>query len=200
MMICNNCGSSLLDTAKFCPGCGSPNVDGSNDHNSYGLFNSAPPQPTNPLGYTQGQAPALACIVHPTAIAAGACVGCGNFYCRGCLYLHQARNYCHNCWARLGPTQSQPAPVYPQQNYNSNLYNRPAQYSVVPPKSPGLAMFLSFIMPGAGQLYNGDVGKGIAFFLAFFVLVWIFVGWIFWVVAMVDAYKSAQNFNIRLQA
>jgi TM2 domain-containing membrane protein YozV len=52
-------------------------------------------------------------------------------------------------------------------------------------------------MPGAGQFYNGDIGKGILLFLAFWLLVWIFIGWIFWVVAMVDAYQAAQSINLR---
>ena len=200
-MICNNCGSSLFDTAKFCPGCGSPNAFSNDDQKRYGSFNSAPPQPANQLGFTQGQVPALTCIIHLSALAAGACVGCGNFYCRACLYLYQNRNYCHNCWERFSHTQSS-APAYPQQNYqqqNSGHYNPAVHHPIVHPKSPGLALFLSFFIPGAGQLYNGDVGKGIVFFIAFFVLVWIFIGWIFWLVAIVDAYQSAQKFNIRHQ-
>jgi TM2 domain-containing membrane protein YozV len=35
------------------------------------------------------------------------------------------------------------------------------------PKVPGLALFLSFLMPGVGQLYNGQVAKGFVFFFAF---------------------------------
>ncbi|MCH7399218.1 hypothetical protein MM236_14530 [Belliella sp. DSM 107340] len=31
--------------------------------------------------------------------------------------------------------------------------------------SPGIAALLSFIIPGAGQMYKGDVGTGIAWFL-----------------------------------
>ena len=87
-------------------------------------------------------------------------------------------------------------PPYYQQpygyGYNQQYYYTPA----VQTKNPGLALFLSFIMPGAGQVYNGDIGKGILLFFAFWVLVWILIGWIFWIVAMVDAYQSAQNINL----
>ena len=90
-------------------------------------------------------------------------------------------------------------PPYYQQPYGYGYgYNQ--QYNYTARRSdekPGRwRCFLSFIMPGAGQLYNGDMGKGILLFFAFWVLVWIFIGWIFWIVAMVDAYQSAQNINL----
>ena len=45
-------------------------------------------------------------------------------------------------------------------------------------KSPGLAAFLSFIFVGLGQLYNGQIGKGIAVMLVYF---------FFWSVVLSDA-------------
>jgi TM2 domain-containing membrane protein YozV len=42
-----------------------------------------------------------------------------------------------------------------------------------PPKSPGLAGFLSLIFPGTGALYNGQVGKGIFYMVTFAGLVTI---------------------------
>ena len=43
-------------------------------------------------------------------------------------------------------------------------------YAPAPPqvKSPGLAMFLSLVFPGVGQLYNGHTAKAFVFFAAFF--------------------------------
>jgi hypothetical protein len=41
----------------------------------------------------------------------------------------------------------------PNQGYNPNFN----------PKSPGLAWFLSFLVPGVGQFYNGQPGKGVRF-------------------------------------
>jgi TM2 domain-containing membrane protein YozV len=64
-------------------------------------------------------------------------------------------------------------------------------------KEPGVALLLSFILPGVGQMYNGDVGKGIAFMICFLLLIAIFgIGLIFWVWAMIDAYQSANNINL----
>lgn len=38
-------------------------------------------------------------------------------------------------------------------------------------KNPVLAAVLSFFFPGVGQIYNGDVGKGVVLLVADFVLV-----------------------------
>lgn len=213
-MICNDCGASLINTAKFCASCGSPTYLDQADTQMLPQDTSPiNPETTNPPGpasqppapaYTPGPAVGLApypaCVFHTGVIAAGACVGCGYFFCRACIYNYAGRNYCANCWARFNPAMQPPAQYQQYQQYQQPYgygYNQPYNYRPTPQvKSPGLALFLSFIMPGAGQLYNGDIGKGILLFLAFWLLVWIFIGWIFWVVAMVDAYQSAQNINL----
>ena len=33
-------------------------------------------------------------------------------------------------------------------------------------KNPSIAVVLSFFWPGLGQIYNGEIGKGIAFLIA----------------------------------
>ncbi|HJQ69046.1 MAG TPA: hypothetical protein VKA70_08740 [Blastocatellia bacterium] len=208
-MICNDCGTTLVNTARFCASCGSPtyrdqaetqlqqskttplNPDSTDNQG----FASIPPAPAYTTAAAAGLAPYTACIYHTNVAAAGACVGCGHPFCRACMYNYAGRNYCVNCWARLNPATQRPQ--YFQQPYGygyapNQYYYQPA----VQTKNPGLALFLSFIMPGAGQLYNGDVGKAVLLFLAFWILVWIFIGWIFWIVAMVDAYHSAQNINL----
>lgn len=51
-------------------------------------------------------------------------------------------------------------------------------------KNPTLAGVLSFLIPGLGQVYNGDVWKGILiFFLSPTIIVWIY--------GIFDAYKQA---------
>lgn len=71
-----------------------------------------------------------------------------------------------------------------------------------PPKNPTLAAILSFLLIGLGQVYNGQVLKGIAFFLLQGLNVFLttlVVGFIFipvvWIVAIYDAYKTAQRIN-----
>ncbi|HXI24479.1 MAG TPA: hypothetical protein VNG71_11500 [Pyrinomonadaceae bacterium] len=162
--------------------------------------------------------PAVVCVIHPASLAAGACAGCGNFYCRDCLLSHEGRNVCRNCVARFRALQTAPAngypPVvtnrinpiesppyhYPQQTpYQYQMQVNPYVQPAVPyvkRKEPAVALLLSFFLPGVGQIYNGDIGKGIAFMIGFWVLVWIGIGIVFWIWAIIDAYQSATNINL----
>ena len=69
-------------------------------------------------------------------------------------------------------------------------------------KSPGVAVVLSFLLAGLGQIYNGQIGKGLAFMIAYLcslVLMWVLIGFILapilWIWSMVDAYKTAERIN-----
>lgn len=70
-------------------------------------------------------------------------------------------------------------------------------------RDSGIAALLSFFVPGAGQLYNGQIGKGAAFLLVtIFVnvpLMFVWVGFVTqlatWLWAMIDAYVSAEKIN-----
>ncbi|UCZ54007.1 hypothetical protein LGQ02_04275 [Bacillus shivajii] len=71
-----------------------------------------------------------------------------------------------------------------------------------PMKSPGVAAVLSALWTGLGQIYNGQIGKGILFMiiqminaLLFFVLIGFITYPIFWIFGMIDAYKSAEAYN-----
>ena len=73
-------------------------------------------------------------------------------------------------------------------------------------KDPGIAALLSFLWMGAGQIYNGDLAKGIVFAilpifwpLALFALIGIPIMLGLWIWAIVDAYQSAKNANWRSQ-
>jgi TM2 domain-containing membrane protein YozV len=69
-------------------------------------------------------------------------------------------------------------------------------------KNPGLAAVLSFFYMGLGQIYNGQLSKGIAFIIAYtisWLLMFIIIGFIttplMWIYGMYDAYKSAEKIN-----
>lgn len=71
-------------------------------------------------------------------------------------------------------------------------------------KSPGLAAVLSFLIPGLGQLYNGDVLAGVMLFIAVvacvvtsFFIVPAFIALILWVWGIVNAYNAAESRNRR---
>ena len=78
---------------------------------------------------------------------------------------------------------------------------------IKPAKSPGLALFLSLLMPGVGQLYNGQVPKAFTFFFAFAGCIWLAsetegmaaLGVPFIVFYnLIDAWQSATRINNRL--
>jgi TM2 domain-containing membrane protein YozV len=69
-------------------------------------------------------------------------------------------------------------------------------------KSPGLAAVLSFFVPGLGQVYNGQIAKGLFLvFLGFlsFLLMAVVVGYLLylplWVYAIYDGYRMAERIN-----
>ncbi len=76
-------------------------------------------------------------------------------------------------------------------------YNAPPP--IQSPRNPGLALALSLIVPGAGQFYNGQIGKGVITLVAYFIS-WIatviVIGFFgvfgIWIWSMIDAYQTAQ--------
>jgi TM2 domain-containing membrane protein YozV len=69
-------------------------------------------------------------------------------------------------------------------------------------RNPGIAAVLSFFWTGVGQIYNGQIVKGIILILvqvvnAFLMVVLIgFITYpIVWIWGMYDAYKTAERMN-----
>jgi len=110
--------------------------------------------------------------------------------------------FCRSCGKPLtstGEHSSQPAPVpqapphYPQQA-------QPVFY-----KNPGVATVLSFLWMGAGQIYNGEIAKGVAFIVLYgfsLLLMFVLIGFIttpiLWIWGMVDANSSANRINAEI--
>ncbi|REB10121.1 hypothetical protein DVB69_04770 [Sporosarcina sp. BI001-red] len=71
-------------------------------------------------------------------------------------------------------------------------------------KSPGLAAVLSFFWTGVGQIYNGQILKGLILIVVQVInslLMLVLIGFItypiVWIWGMYDAYKTAERHNIR---
>ncbi|HUU76509.1 MAG TPA: hypothetical protein VMW63_10570 [Methanoregulaceae archaeon] len=69
-------------------------------------------------------------------------------------------------------------------------------------RNPGISAILSALVPGLGQIYNGQTGKGLVFlllavilFLSIGFLVGIVLYPLFWMYAIYDAYESAKKIN-----
>lgn len=65
---------------------------------------------------------------------------------------------------------------------------------------PGIAALLSFLYSGLGQIYNGQILKGVFFMLVQLVnviLMWVLIGYllygIVWIWGMYDAYSVAKR-------
>ncbi len=74
--------------------------------------------------------------------------------------------------------------------------------TVVQAKNPGLAAILSFFFVGLGQIYNGQIGKGIVFIICYVIsilLMFVVIGFIttpvLWIAGMIDAYTTADRIN-----
>jgi len=71
--------------------------------------------------------------------------------------------------------------------------------------NPGLAAVLSFFWMGLGQIYNGQIAKGVFFIVLYAVsvlMMLILIGFlttpVLWIWGMYDAYSSAEKLNREL--
>jgi TM2 domain-containing membrane protein YozV len=87
----------------------------------------------------------------------------------------------------------------------------PAQFAAPPggyttgttAKNPVLSLVLSLVLPGLGQIINGETGKGIALivgwvvsFFLLFVLIGFLTGLAVWAFAAYDAFQGAKKWNV----
>ena len=77
----------------------------------------------------------------------------------------------------------------------------------IPIKNEGLAAVLSFFFTGLGQIYNGDIGKGIILIiiqiiniLLMFVIIGFLTYIIVWIYGIWDAYNTANRINKEMTA
>jgi TM2 domain-containing membrane protein YozV len=80
----------------------------------------------------------------------------------------------------------------------------PAAHLVPSAKQPVISLVLSFVFCGLGQIYNGEVGKGVGFMVAWlvsvvlcFLLIGLFLLPVIFIWNLVDAYQGAERFNLR---
>ena len=105
----------------------------------------------------------------------------------------QSTAYCPHCGAQIDPQ----AEICPKCGVRVKQVPAGAER-----KSPGLAAVLSFLFTGLGQIYNGQIGKGIAFVVIGIILLFtiiILIGFIlypiFWIYNIYDAYQTAKRIN-----
>jgi TM2 domain-containing membrane protein YozV len=68
-----------------------------------------------------------------------------------------------------------------------------------PLPSPGLAAVLSLLFVGAGQWYNGEIGKGLGMLFGTLFL-WLFLlGWVINIWSIIDAYNVASERRLLME-
>jgi TM2 domain-containing membrane protein YozV len=106
----------------------------------------------------------MKCVHHPDIDATTKCLSCGVPICEICRVESKNEDYCKKCIVDKveGAIKNERAPI--------------------------LAAALSFVIGGAGQLYNGQIGKGILIFFTS----WLLIPWIY---GVFDAYNTAKKIN-----
>ncbi|MCS3923908.1 hypothetical protein [Methanosalsum natronophilum] len=100
--------------------------------------------------------------------------------------------YCHSC----GHNIKKEAEICPDCGV------RQKHFTGYKHKEPAFAAVLSFLVTGLGQVYNGEIGKGLLLFfvqifniLLMFILIGVFTYLAVWVYSIYDAYNTAENIN-----
>ena len=163
----------------------------------------------------------MKCYVHPDVDAVGTCTNCGKSVCSNCIVEMNGKVVCKACVDNMA---AQPSPVAPP--VIPPAITAPASPSTAPAKKePFLSLILSFLgffvigFIGLGQIYNGQVKKGIILTLAnwgmgLVVAVVYIIGAVatlgigavcclpvflvpavLWFYAMYDAYSDAEKIN-----
>lgn len=97
--------------------------------------------------------------------------------------------YCSNCGAEI----DEKAEICPKCGVRQSGYTA---------KNPGLAAVLSALWIGLGQIYNGEIAKGILLMIVYVIsvfLIFLFIGFvttpILWILGIYDAYNTAKKIN-----
>ncbi|MFZ3059684.1 MAG: zinc-ribbon domain-containing protein [Candidatus Methanoperedens sp.] len=105
--------------------------------------------------------------------------------------------YCKNCGAEIDDK----AEICPK----CGVRVKPISISIEK-KSSGIAAIASFFVPGLGQIYNGEIGKGIMYIIigiVFALMMFVLIGFIlyplFWIYNIYDAYSTAEKINAGLR-
>jgi TM2 domain-containing membrane protein YozV len=92
-------------------------------------------------------------------------------------------------------------PPSPYQQPYPPGYAAPSVMQVVP-KNAGVALLISFFLPGVGSMYAGKTTTGVIILVGYiisWVLTIVIIGFVglfgFWVWGLIDAYQAAQAWN-----
>jgi len=127
-------------------------------------------------------------------------------FCSGCgSRLNDSQSFCATCGRPSGANYSAAPSTGVAPAPSPSAVTAPVAQQVIilkSAKSPGTAVVLSFFWAGLGQIYNGEIGKGIVLiilhaisWLLMFVVIGFITTPILWIYGMIDAYKTAEKIN-----
>ena len=208
--VCRGCGSRLQSGARFCQECGRevqtddatgggpdrPTSDG--DATTGGVTDAASDARASatdrsPPGSSDST------VSTPSTTAGDDPSPSGTSEQAASHPSHARTVYCHSCGEQI----LEAAELCP----HCGVRQRDSSTEVE--KDPVVAVVLSFFLAGAGQVYNGQVGKGVVLIVAeiflltiIFITIWFVIGLFFvpiwllvWGYAMWDAYDKAEKIN-----
>lgn len=118
----------------------------------------------------------MKCYLHNEVDAIGTCTRCGKALCSECAIMVSGKLMCKQCTEQMASSA--------------------AYTPVVSRKEPLLSIILSFFIPGLGQIYNGQIKKGLVLLIGYFLLSWTcLVPLVIWLYAMYDGYTVAAAIN-----
>jgi TM2 domain-containing membrane protein YozV/predicted RNA-binding Zn-ribbon protein involved in translation (DUF1610 family) len=182
-MYCVKCGAALENGNAFCSGCGADNRPSVPAATSSTPATVVAERDTRPCPYC-GEYILLSAIK---------CRFCGSMLNGGAMLAQAPGAITLNAPAPVAPLAGAAGAAAPfiviQNVVAAQAPQRPVFVHPVTYKNPALALFLSFIFPGAGQFYNGHAGKGFLVLFTFWIL------GITYIWSLFDAYLSAQRIN-----
>ncbi len=130
MPLCQVCGKSNADDARFCFSCGGRLLQGPpvKVEVKSPLTGYAAPPPQVPSIYSprQSQRPG-SCYYHPELPSSFVCSRCGRSICAGCLRQYGVLGFCTECFWSLAPKigywQGQYPTGYPQQEQGRSQFS-----------------------------------------------------------------------------
>ena len=185
MKICPECGTQQKSFAKFCRNCGASFLKENNNDNEINATTKC-----SHCGAELNMEEFCPDCGNPTGIKI--CPNCrqktvNEDFCSFCGYrINPNIKKCHNCGSKIDAKAKVCAHCG----------------AAVIHKSPLVALVLSMIFPGMGQIYNEQNHKGVMLIAGYVIsgiLCLIFIGVVFalliWIYGMFDAFVSAKSIN-----